>query len=171
MTDKNELRIQAKNIRKNLNIKKISAVLVNLIRQNEVYQNSKHVMLFYPTEFEIDLRDLFNDNKNFYLPRVNEENLLVCPFDYNTNLKKSYFGIYEPCSNPVAPEILDLVIVPALIADKNGYRLGYGGGFYDKFISKYGKNFKTICAVPKELFTDKLPVCEFDQKVDIVITN
>ena len=124
-------------------------------------------MLFYPTEFEIDLRELFNDNKNFYLPKVNGDELLVCP--YINDLKKSYLGIYEPCSKPVSAEILDLVIVPALMCDKNGYRLGYGGGFYDRFISKYGKNFKTICAVPKELFTQNLPHDENDQKVDFVI--
>ena len=48
----------------------------------------------------------------------------------------SNFGIKEPCSEPVAPDILDLIIVPALMVDKNGYRLGYGGGFYDRFLKK-----------------------------------
>lgn len=201
MTDKNELRTKAKNIRKNLPIKEISEKLADLISQNEFYISARNIMVFYPTEFEIDLRKLFNDDKNFYLPRVDGEKLLVCPYiirhseDQNfqtlcyaqndgeffpeeshykspmadINLKKSSYGIYEPCSNPIAPEILDLVIVPALMCDVNGYRLGYGGGFYDKFISKYGKNFKTICAVPKELFIKNLPHDKSDQKVDVVL--
>ena len=66
MIDKKELRIKAKNIRKNLPMKEISGQLVDLIRKNKVYSDSKNVMLFYPTEFEVDLRELFNDNKNFY---------------------------------------------------------------------------------------------------------
>lgn len=169
MTDKIELRKKAKNIRKNLPMKEISGQLVDLIRKNKVYSDSKNVMLFYPTEFEADLRELFNDNKNFYLPKVDGEELLVCP--YINDLQKSDFGIYEPCSKPVSAEILDLVIVPALMCDKNGYRLGYGGGFYDRFINKYGKNFKTLCPVPKELFVENLSVDKFDKKVDFIITT
>ena len=169
MIDKNELRIKAKNIRKNLPMKEISAQLAALIKQNELYKNAKNIMLFYPTQFEVDLRELLNDNKNFYLPKVDNEELLVSP--YCENLKKSSYGIYEPCSNPVNAEILDLVIVPALMCDKNGYRLGYGGGFYDRFISKYGKNFTTICPIPKELFTDYLPTDKFDKKIDFIITT
>ncbi len=167
MTDKIELRKKAKNIRKNLDMKKISADLCNLVRQNKIYIEAENIMLFYPTEFEVDLRELFDDNKNFYLPKVDGEELLVCP--YCRELKKSSFGICEPCSNPVSPDILDLVIVPALMCDENGYRLGYGGGFYDRFIKNYGKNFKTICPIPKELFTRNLPHDEFDQKVDEII--
>jgi len=167
MADKNELRIKAKNIRKNLPMKEISASLAGLIRQNELYISARNVMLFYPTEFEVDLRELFSNDKNFYLPKVEDEKLLVCP--YCKEFRRSSFGIYEPCSEPSSPKILDLVIVPALMCDKNGYRLGYGGGFYDKFISKYGKNFKTICAIPKELFTQNLPHDEFDQKVDVIV--
>ena len=63
------------------------------------------------------------------------------------------------------------MIVPALMLDKNGYRLGYGGGFYDRFLEKYGKNFKTLCAVPKELFVEKLPLENHDVKIDIIMVN
>ena len=169
MTDKIELRKNAKNIRKNLPLKQISAQLTALIRENDIYIKAQNVMLFYPTEFEIDLRELFNDDKNFYLPKVDGERLLVCPFC--KELKKSALGIYEPCSEPVSPDILDLVIVPALMCDKNGYRLGYGKGFYDRFIEKYGKSFKTICPIPKELYTENLPADEFDKKIDEIVTT
>jgi len=167
MIDKIELRKKAKNIRKNLPMKEISSQLVCLIRENTVYRASKNIMLFYPTEFEVDLRELLKDDKNFYLPKVEDKKLLVCP--YSNDLQKSHFGIYEPCSKPVNTEILDLVVVPALMCDKNGYRLGYGGGFYDRFINKYGQNFKTLCPVPKELFVEDLPVDKFDKKVDFIV--
>ncbi|MBO6257518.1 5-formyltetrahydrofolate cyclo-ligase [bacterium] len=174
MTDKKELRIKAKNIRKNLTMKEVSAQLAALIRQNEFYKNAENIMLFYPTKYEVDLRELFSDNKNFYLPKVEGENLLVCPYichQDNTNLQKSPLGIYEPCSEPVSAKVLDLVIIPALMCDKHRYRLGYGGGFYDRFITKYGQNFKTMCAIPDELYVENLPVNDLDQKVDFIITT
>ncbi len=169
MIDKNELRKKAKNIRINLPMEEISAQLVNLIRTNKYYIKANNIMIFYPVKYEVDLRELLNDDKKFYLPKVNGSDILICP--YCSELKKSDLGIYEPCSQPVNSKVLDLVIVPALMADRQGYRLGYGGGFYDRFIEKHGQNFKTLCPIPKELFTEKLPVEKYDKKTDIVITT
>ena len=103
-------------------------------------------MLFYPMTYEIDLRKLLNDDKKFYLPKVSGKNILACP--YTENLIKSAFGIMEPETLPVNPNILDLVIVPCMMADKNGYRLGYGGGYYDRFLSEI--DAKTITAKKKK---------------------
>lgn len=167
MESKTDYRLYAKELRKKLDMKAESAVLAAKIRQNEFYVKAEHVMIFYPVKYEVDLLELLDDKKNFYLPKVSGKELLVCPF--GQNLKKSAFNIMEPCSKPVNPEALDLVIVPALMADKNGFRLGYGGGFYDRFLA--GCKAKTITAIPKELFVDSLPCEKFDVKIDFVITT
>ena len=166
MKNKTDYRLYAKELRKTLDIKLLSKEFCRKIRNEEHYINAKNVMLFYPAEFEIDLRELFNDDKNFYLPKVFEDKLLVCPL--SEKLEKSKFNIMEPCSEPIEPELLDIIIVPALMADKNGYRLGYGGGFYDRFLPLCKNAFK-IVVVPKELFIAKLPHDEFDVKVDKVL--
>ncbi len=165
MKNKTDYRIYAKELRKTLDIFSISHALTEKIRNSDIYKSAKNVMLFYPTKYEVDLRDLIKDKKNFFLPKVNGENLLVCP--YTENLEKSSFNILEPCSNPVSCDMLDLVIVPALMADKDGYRLGYGGGFYDRFLKKC--NAKTLTCVPKELLVETLPHDAFDVPVDAVI--
>lgn len=169
MDDKNSLRVKAKNIRKSLDMTKVSADLVVKIRQSLLYQKAKHVMIFYPTKFEVNLLDLLSDDKEFYLPRVQEHDLLVCPYNKKSELKESSFHIFEPTSNPIKPELLDLVVVPALMADKNGYRLGYGGGFYDRFLKSFQENFKSIVAIPNELFVEKLSIDSFDIPVDVVL--
>ena len=169
MEDKNYLRIKAKNLRKNLQMSIISDKLVLLIQQNLLYKNSQNVMLFYPFGHEVDLRNLLKDDKNFYLPRVNGKNLEVCPYSLGDELKISEYGIKEPVCESVSPECLDLVIVPALMCDEHGYRLGYGGGYYDRFLSS-NKSLKTIIPIPKELLIDKLPVDEHDVKSDCVIS-
>lgn len=170
MNMKTDLRIRAKSIRKSLPICEISEKLTKLVQKHSVYIEAKNVMLFYPTKYEIDLRGLLEDDKNFYLPRVKDENLLICPYLVGESLKKSCFNILEPCSEPVSADILDLIIVPALMVDKKGYRLGYGGGYYDRLLSKLSENVKTICAMPKELVVDEFRHEDFDVPVDFVIT-
>lgn len=166
MNNKTDLRLYAKNIRKNLPLDEISKKAVEKICDNILYKNSKNIMLYYPTNFEINLLELLKDDKNFYLPRVNGVNLDVCSYKIGDELKKSDFGIFEPVCPSEIKDVLDLVIVPALLADCDNYRLGYGGGFYDRFICD---DFKTITVLPKELCIEKLPVDEFDKKIDEVI--
>lgn len=165
--EKSELRRKAKDIRKTLDIEEISIKICEKIRHFETYKKAQNVMIFYPMKYEISLLELLEDKKNFYFPKVQCESLCVCP--YSSNLKKSELNIYEPCTEPVNPEILDLIFVPALMVDRERYRLGYGGGFYDRFLSKY-PNIKTIVPIAKELVIEKLPHDEFDIKVDFIIT-
>ena len=169
MDNKTDLRARAKLIRKGLDIEGTSLNIVQQIRQNKIYRQARNVMLFYPKKYEINLLSLLDDNKNFYLPKVFGSEILVCPFKKGDELELSDFYIQEPCSNPVNPQILDLIFVPALMADKEGYRLGYGGGFYDRFLSRY-KNFKTILPISSKLVIEKLPHDVFDCRVDSVIS-
>ena len=169
MDNKTDLRIWAKSIRKTLNLADISKKITAKIRDNDIYKKAENVMLFYPTKYEISLLDLLNDKKNFYLPKVCNDEILVCPYSKDDSLEVSQFNIKEPCTNPVKAEHLELAIVPALVVDKKGYRLGYGGGFYDRFLSKFP--IKTIVPIPHELIVEKLPIEKFDIKIDVVITD
>ena len=169
MNGKNELRNKAKEIRRNLDMEKVSAKLCGEIRKSGVYKASKNIMLFYPKPNEVDLRELFGDDKNFYLPRVCGENLDVCPYKVGDDLKRSEFGVFEPTSAKTDSLVLDLIIVPALASDKKGYRLGYGKGYYDRFLNG-NCDIKTLCALPKELVFDDLPHDDYDVKIDYIIT-
>jgi len=167
--NKADLRTRAKDIRKNLDMNAISIKLINKMRQKAFYINAENILLFHPMENEINLLDLLNDNKNFYLPKVNGKNLLICPYCCGDTLKLSPLNIKEPCSNPINPQILDIIIVPALMIDKNNNRLGYGGGFYDRFIAQ-NPDIKSVVLIPKELTVNTLPAEIHDQKINYVIT-
>lgn len=167
MDKKRHLRAIAKALRKTLDIKLISRKLCVQLRDMDFYQTANHVMLFYPLKYEIDTQELLNDNKNFYFPKIDDKNILVCP--YTSEFTISEYNIKEPCSKPVNPEILDLIIVPALMTDENNFRLGYGGGFYDRFLQKYN-NITTVTLIPAELITAKLPHNKFDIPVKHVIS-
>ena len=169
MLEKTHIRTIFKEERKKLDIALISKDIVKNIRSSDFYKNAEHVMLFYPLKYEINLLDLLNDNKKFYFPKVHGENLLVCPYEPSVKFEKAAFNIYEPCSAPVFPEILDLIFVPALAVDKNNFRLGYGGGFYDRFL----KTCDAVTAVPiyENFVVEELPHDDYDVRVDYIITN
>lgn len=169
MTDKNELRKKAKEIRNSLDMEKLSEDIVKNIKASEIYKKSKHVLLFYPLKNEVNLLGLLKDDKKFYLPKVNSDKLLACPYKEGDKLQISKFKTNEPMTSSINPEILDIIFTPALMIDKSGFRLGYGGGFYDKFLSKNAINATKIAPVPCALITDKLPSESFDIKVDVTI--
>ena len=66
MDKKTDLRVKAKNIRRSIDITDVSKKLVGLIRKHQSYFRAKNVLLYYPKVYEVDLRDLLKDNKNFY---------------------------------------------------------------------------------------------------------
>lgn len=169
MDKKISLRLKAKEIRNSLDIDNISNILIEKIRHLDIYKYSKNVMIFYPLKNEINLLKLLDDNKNFFLPRMNGKTLECCPYKKNDRLKTVKFNIKEPETECVECPNLDLVITPALAVDKKGNRLGYGGGFYDRFLSKI--NSKTLTPLPKELVFDNVPSEKFDIKIDYIITD
>ena len=169
MQEKKELRKKAKEIRHSLDMETISGKIVENILKLDIYKTAKHVMLFYPLKHEVDLLKLLYDDKSFYLPRVKGEKLLVCPYKKGDELTISRFETEEPTTEPIDADILDVIFVPALMADKNLHRLGYGGGFYDKFLSKNALGSKRIVAIPNALILEKLPSEYFDAKIDIII--
>ena len=171
MNNKQELRKWAKEERNKLDIEKISFTLVQKLKETDEYKQAKNIMIFYPLKDEINLLGLLEDfNKNFYLPKIDGENLLCCPFGKDTKLCDSCFKTKEPTTEAVEKGLIDLVIVPALAVDKNNYRLGYGGGFYDRFLAG-GENIVKISCVSKEFVLETVYPEKHDVKVDKIITN
>lgn len=167
--DKQQLRIWTKEERKKLDIKALSEELVKKLQDTEEYKQARSIMLFYPKEDEINLLSILEDKaKKFYLPKIEGDNLLCCPYGLGNELCESCFKTKEPLSEPVQKSIIDLVIVPALAVDKNNYRLGYGGGFYDRFLA--GVNANKIVCIPKQLLVETVYPEKHDIQINKVIT-
>lgn len=170
MHTKEELREQAKQIRSLLPIEQISVKIVENLRMVNIYDAAEHIMIFYPLEHEIDLLPLLDDeSKNFYLPKVQGDELLVCPYKKGDELTISAFGTKEPLTEPVDPSILNLVLVPALMVDKDFNRLGYGKGFYDRFLLKEELTALRIVPISSLLILNELPHDEHDAPIDIIV--
>ena len=174
MATKKELRIIAKDIRKRLDIKDVSEKILNNFLASSYYKTSGNIALYYPTGTELDLTQLFDDkNKNFYLPKISDKSNEIFFVKYEKNktvLTENKYKISEPEGNKINPQIIDLMILPALMADNNGYRLGYGGGYYDKFLNTNNVKAQKIILIPDELLVTDLPKETYDIPANIIIT-
>lgn len=169
MTSKFSLRKKILEERKALDIKAISELLLLKLVELDEYKKAQHVMLYYPLKHEINLLELLKDeSKNFYIPKIDNKTLKCCPYSLGDELSTSYFNTKEPISDFVDKSCLDLVIIPALAVDVNNYRLGYGGGFYDRFLLNLNA-YKIVC-IPQKFILDTVYPEIHDICIDKVIT-
>ena len=167
---KKELRKWAKEKRLTLCVDVVSAEIKNKLFSSGIYKNAKNIMCYYSIGSEVNTLEYFNDkSKNWYFPKIQNDDLLVCP--YCSEFIENKYKIKEPNSNPVEESVIDMVIIPALAADKNGYRIGYGKGYYDRFLKKLPKSVCKVVLVYSELLVDDVHPDDFDEKCDYILTE
>ena len=176
MQDKSDLRAFAKNIRNSLTKEELSCIsskIVSNLLSLDIYKNSKNIMLFYPIKNEISLLDLLNySDKNFYFPVVRDLEIYPVLFNKNLGFRTGKFGISEPVGDILDDfRLLDLVLVPALAVDIQGNRLGYGCGYYDRFLNKCNTNCVKAVPIYLDLYLKNIPTDCWDIPVDYVITE
>ena len=170
---KKELRQKYSDIRKNIeNKRQKSLEMTETFIKTDTYKNARSIMLYYPKANEVNTLFLMEiaikDKKELYFPVTDIKNGVIIPKKYESGFVKGAYGIYEPY-NAYKEGKPDVVVVPALCVDSLGYRLGYGGGYYDRFLENYDGT--KITFIFSELCTDKLPAEKFDIKTDIIITE
>lgn len=136
--------------------------------------NFQTFMLYYPHRREVDTRPLIKKllsmGKNVALPKVEGMDLKPVKIKDLDSLVVGYAGIKEPVGQEVEEKSIDLVVVPAVAYDKQGYRIGYGKGFYDRFLPKLKKNSLKVGFCYDFQLLEKIPHQPHDFKVDVVIT-
>jgi 5-formyltetrahydrofolate cyclo-ligase len=110
---------------------------------------------------------------NISIPKINNQTSIVDNFYFKgaDQLEKNTWGIPEPKQGvPTPTEKIDAVLVPLLAFDKNGNRIGYGRGFYDKFLATCREDCKKIGLSFFSAVDGSVPVAEYDIPVDYAIT-
>ena len=170
---KAEYRKIAKEIRASVDIKVISRQIVNNIKNWQRYKEAKDILTYWAFGSEIDLSELNNDNKNFYLSRTpNISSLGLSIHSMDSELEQHKYGYWQPLAGSaiVAPEQIDLVLVPALAFDELGNRLGYGKGYYDRLLAKMPQaEFLGVSA--RALIFKNLPSTSFDIPMDYIVSE
>lgn len=138
--------------------------------ETDVYRNSKIIMSYVSIHGEVETeyinRRVLSQGKKLLLPKTYEKGVMKAFEVKDLNeLVKNSFGLHEPIETD---EFLpDLVIVPGVAFDRSGNRLGFGGGFYDRYLQ--GKNIKTIALCYEFQLVELLPKEEHDIPVDEIL--
>lgn len=142
------------------------------------YRESDVILIYVATEIEVETRLIietaWRDKKTVAVPRcidgTREMDFYI--ITGYSQLERHTFGVLEP--KPSECEKLEdfsrgLCVVPALVFDRNGYRLGYGGGYYDRFLSRFGGETVGLCY--RECLKDSIPHGRFDRRTEKLITQ
>jgi len=172
--DKTELRTHYCSLRERLETEKVatsSAALCRRLAAWPILQKTQTVLTYLAFRNEPDLGLLFDllPEIHWIVPRIKEKRLILHPYA-PTRLVRHRFGMLEPAPDlPVVdPATLNLVLVPGVAFDRRGGRLGFGGGYYDRFLPttpalRAGMAYD-------ECLADELPCDAHDQRMDWVVT-
>ena len=174
--DKKELRRQIREKKREMTpeqIESASEKLKELFLATEQYREAKTVYGYLPYNQEVRtvsmLQQALAEGKRVAVPKVYGDEM---KFIYLTDLAQvaeGYAGIPEPVADgPVADDPTALVLMPGLVFDKEGHRIGYGGGFYDKFLMEE-PGHPTVALCYDFQIVKELPTEEFDVPVDLVL--
>ncbi len=135
----------------------------NLLKQLKV----KHVGIYYPLKYEINLLEIVNIHHEikFLLPKIINNKIKYCPYNYELVLGS--FKTLEPINNDFYKP--QLIIVPGLAFNNDGYRLGYGQGHFDRYINN-NRDIISVGVCLKKQILDNFPVESHDQKLNFIIS-
>ncbi len=172
---KSELRKEFIQKRKNGFDKRASEIITEKVLSLNEYKRAENILCYASYNSEVDtfllMEQIINDGKKLYLPRcvVEDKRIEVLRARNLSELKEGAYGIPEPTGEGVSPELLDMVIVPMVAFDRKRTRLGYGGGYYDRFLPK---TRATRCGIAFSIQESDLLIKEpTDIAMDIIVTE
>ena len=147
--------------------------LGELFLSSDAYKQAKTIYGYLPYNQEVRtvpmLQQALLDGKTVAVPKCYGDEMRFIYLDDLSKVEKGYCGIPEPIDDePIADDKTALVLMPGLAFDPQGHRMGYGGGFYDKFLEQEPTH-PTIALCYDFQILESLPTEEFDIPVDQVI--
>ena len=159
------------------NREKLSDIIADKFLSSDLYSKAEVLLLYYSAGSEVSTEKVFaqalKDNKKVAFPICLDSNG-VMDFYYvkdSSDIEEGMYGIKAPkkTCEKYTDSKNSLCVVPALAFDRCGYRLGYGKGYYDRFLERFSGTSVGFCF--EEMLQDELPRKFFDKKTDYLITD
>lgn len=181
--DKKTLRKEILQKRSELTVENItehSDIIANKLYNMDYYKEANTIMSFISFSDEVNTHEIIKKSiglgKSIVVPITIPETkeLKVSQVLDFSELEIGYYDILTPKKEYIRfvdPNTIDLILVPGVVFARNGYRVGYGGGYYDRFLSKLPQKFHKIGLSFDLQVKDKVPTDSFDIPVDLIITE
>ncbi len=154
-------------------IKIASEQIHKKLRKNNLFRNAKKIGSYYPIGSEILTQDIMQEilssGKELFLPKVVDDEMEFRKITDFSCLEKGFFDIMEPKDDCPVDNKLDLILVPTVGVSQEGIRLGYGLGFFDKFLAK--NPTETISLVYDKQIIKKIPKSDHDIKMNWILSE
>ena len=154
-------------------MKIVSEKMQKRLKKINVFRNAQKIGVYYPIGSEILTQDiiqeLLSNGKDVFLPKVIGENIEFRKITDFSNLEKGSFDIMEPKDDCMIDNNLDVVLVPTVGISPIGVRLGYGHGFYDRFLTEH--KTATISLTLEKQIVKNIPKSEHDIIIDWIVTE
>lgn len=176
---KQELRQKLRKARNSLSPEQQIQAAQSLLQlfQESRFSQSKRIALYLASDGEIDPEPvcsyLWEQGSEIFLPKLNKNEMGFSPFRPDSNLRPNKYGIPEPEGTlSFGPKILDLILMPLVGFDKEGNRLGMGGGFYDRTLSTLQQKRPQLVGLAHECqLVERIDSEDWDIPLDAVITD
>ncbi len=182
MNDKREIRKRLIGLRNAIpreEIEEKSHAIQQRVMGLEAVRSASTLMVYLSFGSEVDLDGLirwcWEEGKRIVVPVCRPENraLTACRIDGFDELETGHYGIRAPKAGLIRPlpgGEIDVILVPAVAFDRRGYRIGYGGGYYDRFLPQAPQAAKIGVAFASQVIKE-IPVDGYDLPVDMIVTE
>jgi 5-formyltetrahydrofolate cyclo-ligase len=150
------------------------------LKQNSFFMNSKHIMIYLSFKQEVKTDPIIsyclNEGKKVYIPICIPETHELCISRITAleELKSGHFGIREPMPEYIRlsdSSLIDVVLIPGIAFDRNGNRVGFGAGYYDRFLKRLSPEATKAALAFSFQVVDVVPSDEYDIPVDYIVTE
>lgn len=145
---------------------------------SDIYRDD-NIFVYISFRSEVDTKlliiKMLRDGKNIFVPKIsnNTNDMEAIRITSLNELEENRFGTLEPVTynNAVDPKIIDVILIPGIAFDCEGTRIGFGKGYYDKYIKRARKDVKKVGLAYDLQIVDKINKDDHDESVDYIITE
>lgn len=182
MSNKSEIRSEMinkrLNISKEIKVRLDENIYINVCNST-IFKRAKNIFIYVSLDYEVDTKEIINKafslGKNVSVPKVisKSKGMVAVTIKSLSQLSLGKYNILEPYTdnNIANANDFDLIIVPGLAFDKKGGRLGYGGGFYDRYLKTCSSTCNIIALAYSFQIIDQVPMDINDAKINNIITE
>ena len=151
----------------------LSEKIHSRLRKISEFSNANSIACYYSIGSEVQTRpiieEILSQKKQVSLPKITDDTIVFRVVKDFTKLEKGSFGVMEPKDDWPEEKSFDVIIIPAVGLANNGVRLGYGHGYYDKFLAD--KSVTKIALTYSKQIIKSIPYSDHDIKMDWIISE